>query len=92
MGKRGLTELVIPEGPYCYRPLGPMAVPPEGGLPRMPIKLCPYWHSERRADGSIDERGAYCQYMDEYDPIILWDQVKICGVNDEWDIEDTIDG
>ena len=48
----------------------------------MPIKLCPYWNRE------TDEHSAYCEYMDEHDNTVLWDQVKICGVRDDIDFED----
>jgi len=59
-----------------------MASPPGGGWPTMPIKLCPYWNRE------TDEHSAYCEYMDERDNTVLWDQVKICGVRDDIDFED----
>lgn len=62
----------IPHGPYCYASIAPMD---ENG--RMKISgMCPYW--ERRG-----EQNAYCAYLREEDDLMLWDQVKICGVNDE---------
>lgn len=63
----------IPPGWYCYASISPMD---ERG--RMQIKgMCPFW--ERRPD-----EHAYCRYLDyetECGRELLWDQVKICGVN-----------
>lgn len=82
MGPTGLSDDPIPTGSYCYTRLSPMEVPPEGGLPRMLIKACPYWN--RAPQGSY---AAYCEYLDVTDDILLWDQVKICDVRDDWDDE-----
>lgn len=63
----------IPAGPYCYASLEPMD---ERG--RMRIKgMCPHWKS-RPGDH------AYCGflgYSTEFERELLWDQVKVCGVN-----------
>jgi hypothetical protein len=85
MGQRGLTETVIPDGVYCYTRLGPM-VSVDGGLPMMPVKVCPYWNS---TEGG---KNAYCEFMDMSDDVLLWDQVKICQVRDDFDLEDEIRG
>ena len=64
---------LIPAGVYCYASLSPM-----DKFGRMRVNgMCPYW--ERRG-----EHNAYCAYLDASDDIVLWDQVKICGVNDDW--------
>lgn len=65
------TDEAIPHGPYCYGSLSPMD---ERGIMRVHGK-CPYWESR-------GERLAYCRYLQQEDDFILWDQVKICGVND----------
>lgn len=65
----------IPEGPYCYASLSPMDA--QG---RMRVNgLCPHWL--RKAEG------IFCAYLNEGDDALglLSDQVKICGVNDDWD-------
>ena len=64
----------IPKGPYCYDGSG----------------LCPHW--ERRADKPEQENG-FCRHLNHGDwesegLSLLWDQVKECGINNEWDEED----
>jgi hypothetical protein len=85
MGLRGLTETVIPDGPYCYTRLGPMQSV-DGGWPTMPIKTCPYWRRTENGDN------AHCDYLDESDCFVLWDQIKICGVRDDFDLEEEMNG
>ena len=58
----------IPEGVYCY----------SGEY------KCPYWDmidvwSEQ--DKEMVEVG-YCKYLEREDPILLWDQCKICGIKE----------
>jgi hypothetical protein len=61
-----IDETVIPKGDYCYTITGKPYT--------NPTKTCPYW--EYRG-----EYEAYCHFLKEEDDILLWDQVKICGVN-----------
>jgi hypothetical protein len=68
-----MDKTVIPKGDYCYT-ITRQVYTNKDGIPVLPIKLCPYW--ERRG-----EYEAYCHYLNEEDDTILWDQVKICGVN-----------
>jgi hypothetical protein len=68
------AEGEIPSGPYCYASLDPMD---ERGHMKVNGK-CPYWQSR-------GEMNAYCAFLDEEDTLLLWDQVKICGVNDAHD-------
>jgi len=61
---------VIPEGIYCHGVNG----------------VCPYWSS--REDKPEQENG-YCSFLEMGDwndePLtLLWDQVKECGINDDW--------
>ena len=64
----------IPRGLYCYDENG----------------VCPYWSILK--DKPYQENG-YCSYMKigdwEADHFfsLLWDQVKECGINDDWDVE-----
>lgn len=85
-------ESVIPQGCYCYTPLG--VEPGENGAPpRLKIKLCPYWarHPEQR-----EQEDGYCAKLksgdwEEEGTFLLWDQCKECGINDDdfEDFEDT---
>lgn len=43
-------------------------------------RRCPYWEFHKN---DIDEEYGYCHYLEEYDGLLLWDQCKICGINDE---------
>lgn len=58
---------VIPEGPYCYEPIGW-----EGNLYH--VKVCPYF--KRKEDGD-----ARCEFLEIEDDPALWDQCKVCGEN-----------
>lgn len=64
---------VIPVGLYCYKI---KSIDKSTG--RLSIDTCPYWDN-------IEEHG-YCHYMecgdgDEDGTILLFDQVKECGIN-----------
>ena len=66
-----MDESKIPNGMYCYDDNG----------------ICPYW--SLREDKPYQDNG-YCAFMKEGDWDIdgvglLWDQVKECGVNEDWD-------
>jgi hypothetical protein len=74
----GLTEEQrneIPSGFYCYARLGGFD---ENG--RMPIKSCPHY----RALPGDHARCELLDYTTEFSRELLWDQVKICGINDDW--------
>ena len=64
----------IPRGMYCYDENG----------------ICPYWS---RRNGKPYQEDGYCSYMEmgdwEADHFfsLLWDQVKECDINDDWDVE-----
>ena len=75
-----LASLLIPTGPYCYDENG----------------VCPYWHKDKD-NAVICTFMDVCDYTkcsEEYwkglsetdkaeSSIILWDQCKICGMNEE---------
>ena len=68
---------------YCYTPKGFEGM-------RILIDICPYWEYNHHYGV---QRNGYCAYMEkgdwEFDHYsLLWDQVKECGINDDWDIED----
>jgi len=61
----------IPKGFYCYGYNG---------------VLCPYWQINKNKPHQLN---GYCKYlkvgdwMDDYRVGELWDQIKICGINEE---------
>jgi hypothetical protein len=62
----------VPRGYYCYTPLG-IHYTPEG-MPVMRIDICPYWEY-------LGEGSAFCNLLQEEDPVLLGDQCKICDIN-----------
>ena len=74
----------IPKGDYCYKILsGPKKSKkyvtednPSGIY--LPTRYCPYFTNKFNIDtGDID---AYCEYIKEFDIILLNDSCKICGI------------
>lgn len=68
-----MDELKIPEGMYCY----------DGDY------CCPYWSMR---DDKPEQDNGYCSFLKtgdwEHPGVgLLWDQVKECGVNENWDKE-----
>ena len=100
-----LDESVIPKGPYCYTPIRTPEVQEDWekrGIFR--ICACPYWeHYDQKIHGPLPAeyaefqstyRGAYCKFLKtgdwEHDgTMLLWDQVKECGINDDWEDEES---
>lgn len=68
----------IPRGPYCYTFVERV----DNGYM---AQLCPYWRSTSGNDGR-------CDLLKVSDFILLWDQVKICGINEEDGDEDRARG
>lgn len=82
------AETLIPRGPYCYTVTGELRA--DGGYS---IKRCSFWR--RRADWPAQADG-YCDYLrrGDNDPegtLLLFDQVKECGVHDD-DEDDLLAG
>ncbi|RWL23438.1 MAG: hypothetical protein EOR63_32125 [Mesorhizobium sp.] len=77
---------VIPKGVYCYRPLGPGHEDAEGNF-RYPIELCPYWAMD---PSKPHQENGYCAFTkladweDNGGITHLWDQVKECGIDDDF--------
>ena len=67
-----LCQSAIPPGPYCY--FGSRAPGDKS------YRRCPFWQKEIEPNG--DEYGV-CLYLAERDCALLWDQCKICGINDD---------
>lgn len=68
----------IPEGVYCYDSF---------------TKVCLYWDFSRIATFFYGTQSAgYCHYLNvgdfNSDTLILWDQCKCCGINDDEDYDD----
>jgi hypothetical protein len=84
-------KTLIPAGHYCYAP-GEVKVGTDG-LPYMKTTLCPFWSIDREQP---PQNNGYCSYLEEGDWEgvegfgLLWDQIKSCGVNQNFhDLEDT---
>ncbi len=72
-------EKMIPPGPYCY--FGSRNPADKS------YKACPFW--DLRGE---DNRYGYCSHLDRGDDsedatLCLFDQVKECGINTEYDYE-----
>jgi hypothetical protein len=85
---------VIPKGVYCYSHTGKMVKvyhSEANQVIEVPgIICCPYWASW---PNKPEQENGYCHYLEEGDWEVdgishLWDQIKECGINDEWDEEE----
>ena len=88
-------KLVIPRGPYCYDDDGVCPywsikdeLPNQYNgycayLEQSDVDLCCDMELENMRTGEV-ERGCDVPF-----PVsLLWDQCKMCGINDDWDEED----
>lgn len=67
---------VIPEGLYCYSYTQDIsAYEAQFGFTLPKTKRCPYWSKQNDV--------AHCAYLDEEDDLLLGDQCKICGINED---------
>lgn len=95
------AESLIPKGMYCYTTLEIVNDAQYGW--RMKIDCCPFWeHYNKKIHGELPDeykpyeksfQGAYCTYLRTGDWLpngtdLLWDQVKCCGVNFDFDDDD----
>jgi hypothetical protein len=71
----GVVKKIVPVGPYCYDKNG----------------LCPFWDSW---DHMGKHNNGYCSYLEKGDwmhkdgTMHLFDQTKVCGINDVDEVED----
>jgi hypothetical protein len=73
----------IPQGDYCYEILSvDMDTQP---LPTIHVKPCPYLG--KKIDAEWNEERYYCSFVKDFD-ILLDNQVKICGINDDFSLEE----
>ena len=91
----------IPKGLYCYTPLGIESQ--TDGVPIFKVHSCPYWecydskiHGDLPEDRKEQTGGCYCKYLKLGDWMdngtnLLWDQVKECDVNNDWEDIDAWD-
>ena len=100
-----MDSSIIPKGPYCYSPIRTLEAQEDWekrGIFR--INICPYWerydasvHGLLPADLAefqSNYSGAYCKFLKagDWEPdgtMLLWDQVKECGINDDWEDEES---
>lgn len=90
---------LIPKGPYCYTPV---QAPCEENGWVFRVKSCPHWQRyDKTVHGELPDeykpyedgfQGAYCTFLKTGDwlpdgTMLLWDQVKECGENYDWDDE-----
>jgi len=84
---------VIPPGMYCYEVVPDNEyVPPEllGKMGPYKLRVCPYWSADKNAP---EQMWGVCSYLETSDVEIdkeggfglLWDMVKECGINDEYE-------
>ncbi len=91
---------MIPQGPYCYRIAG--VTHPSDGSARVQTVRCPYWKT--RLDWP-DQADGYCRLLKKGDTsqgrntdgrpratMLLWDQVKECGINEDSDEDEPDQG
>ena len=69
----------IPKGIYCHGMLTPEY--DEVGNLSLGGYVCPFWEM-KEVDG---EEYGYCHLTEEMDSILLWDQCKTCGINEDCD-------
>lgn len=75
-------EANIPLGDYCYTPIEIV-----DNSMTMRISSCPFW---RKVDDQPEQLNGYCTYLKlgdwmEDGTLLLWDQVKECGINHDLD-------
>jgi hypothetical protein len=75
----------IPNGDYCYEII---SIDKETG--KINIKTCPYWH---RAHNRRYQENGYCSFLnigdwEESGLGLLWDMVKECGINVDYEEPD----
>lgn len=73
LNKLSQLQKAIPKGIYCYDAHG----------------ICPFWESRIIIEDGEKCTTGYCYYLQEEDCTLLWDQCKVCGINE--DMEGEID-
>lgn len=78
-----LDTSVIPKGMFCYTSLGDFI---DGEIP---VKLCSFWSRDKTKP---EQESGYCELLKKGDWMengtwLLWDQVKACDINAEWEDE-----
>lgn len=74
---------IIPKGMYCYQVL---SYPSAENNFKYNIKPCQYWSLRK---DKLYQMNGYCSFIErgDWDLLtsfeLLWDQVKVCGINDE---------
>lgn len=82
-------ESFIPKGLYCYT-----IESIDETTFRMKTNPCPYWR--KFSDEYPEQESGYCTYLKKGDfmedgTFLLWDQVKECGINDDFNLDEIND-
>ena len=86
---------VIPKGIYCH---GPIIQDKQNPSKLLCPKMCPYW---KKLPNKPIQANGYCEYLGlgdgdtlpgckngkgkPYEIFLLWDQVKYCNINDDYE-------
>ena len=77
-----IAKFRIPHGDYCYKIK--KVVPDSTYGYKIKTKNCPYYGYVKKWEGKEGfHKIAHCKYLNEIDYILLDDQCKICGINNE---------
>jgi len=73
---------VIPKGPYCYT-INRIEHTDNGAI--IHENICPYWSLDETKERQNNGCCSFLGITDADDGGLLWDQVKECGINDDYD-------
>lgn len=77
-------ESIIPRGHYCYTSDEEKNANKDKDDHAFYTKACPYWSTIRNGEEQSD---GYCSFLEMGDDEIaglLWDQIKECGINNDY--------
>lgn len=83
MNKKDIS--IIPEGPYCYEHTGKMVTKDFVWDGDKKVKVSPYQFPEMKPCPYFSNKNgeAYCTLLESSEGL-LFDQVKECGINNEY--------
>lgn len=77
-----LKKIRIPKGEYCYS-INTIVKDNCKNVPSIKINICPFWNIDKEQPYQMN---GYCNFLKQGDweedgTLLLWDQVKECGIN-----------